>query len=239
MLDKRITTILFDLDGTLLPMDTDAFTKAYFRELTKKAAEHGYTDSKALIAAVWAGTKAMVQNDGRVSNFQRFWSVFAGQLGEKALELKPCFDSFYAQEFHRVKSDVGENPLAKPLVEGLKAKGYDVILATNPIFPLVGQATRLSWVGLKPENFSLVTSYENSSFCKPNPAYFGEILKKTGKRPEECLMVGNDADEDLAAAQAGLEVYLVTDCLINKSGRDLSGVKHSSFREFFDFTEVQ
>ena len=28
-----VNTILFDLDGTLLPMDQDSFTKAYFKAL--------------------------------------------------------------------------------------------------------------------------------------------------------------------------------------------------------------
>lgn len=36
MLRKETTTILFDLDGTLLPMDMEAFTKAYFGLLAKK-----------------------------------------------------------------------------------------------------------------------------------------------------------------------------------------------------------
>lgn len=32
----KITTVLFDLDGTLLPMDNDGFTKGYFKFLAKK-----------------------------------------------------------------------------------------------------------------------------------------------------------------------------------------------------------
>ena len=58
-----IDTILFDLDGTLLPMDQDAFTEYYFKLLAGKMAPLGY-EPKQLIAAVWDGTKAMVKNDG-------------------------------------------------------------------------------------------------------------------------------------------------------------------------------
>ena len=33
-----ITTVLFDLDGTLLPMDNDVFTKGYFKLLVQQLA---------------------------------------------------------------------------------------------------------------------------------------------------------------------------------------------------------
>jgi len=234
LLDQRITTVLFDLDGTLLPMEQEHFTNTYFGLLAKKAAPYGY-DAETLVAAVWKGTKAMVKNDGTVKNCDRFWQTFAGALGQEVLKLRPEFDSFYANKFHGAKAATGENPLAKRAVDGLKAGGYDVILATNPLFPAVGIKTRLSWIGLAPEDFLEVTSYEKYSYCKPNPAYFAEILERTGKRPEECLMVGNDTAEDLPALELGLDVYLVTDCLIHDGSRDISGIKQGSFAEFLSF----
>mgnify|MGYP000081149430 CR=1 FL=1 len=45
-------TILFDLDGTLLPMDQDAFVKYYMGLLAQKMAPHGYEPEK-LVEAVW------------------------------------------------------------------------------------------------------------------------------------------------------------------------------------------
>ena len=54
-----IKAILFDLDGTLLPMDQDEFTKGYFKLLAAKLAPYGY-EPKTLIDTVWAGTAAMV-----------------------------------------------------------------------------------------------------------------------------------------------------------------------------------
>ena len=235
MINPNIDTILFDLDGTLLPMSTETFTNAYFKLLAQKAAPYGY-EPQALVAAVWKGTKAMIQNDGSMRNDRRFWQVFAGELGERVLDMRPVFDRFYSEEFHGAKAATGENPLARQAVDGLKARGYDVILATNPLFPAVGVATRLSWVGLKPEDFLAVTSYEGSSYCKPNPEYYRELLAQTGKRPEQCLMVGNDAAEDaLAAGKAGMERYLITDCLENPGGVDISNVPQGSFEDFMAY----
>ena len=237
MLEKHITTVLFDLDGTLLPMDQMGFTKTYFGLLVQKAAPFGLKP-RPTIDAVWAGTKAMVKNDGSAPNDRRFWDTFCPLVGVEEALLRPVFDKFYAEEFHGARSACGENPCAAQAVRGLKAQGYDVVLATNPIFPLVGVRTRLSWVGLAPEDFSLVTTYENSRFCKPNPAYYAEILRNTGKRPQECLMVGNDATEDTAALEQGIGVYLVTDCLLNPKGRDISGVPQGTFAAFLEFAGV-
>lgn len=237
-LNQKITTILFDLDGTLLPMDEDKFVKAYFGELAKKAAEHGCPDGEKLTAAVWKGTKAMVKNDGSEKNIDRFWKVFALEMGREALGLRPVFDRFYAEEFNRVKGSVGENPLAAPAVRGLREKGYEVILATNPLFPAVGVGTRLSWIGLTPGDFLEVTSYEEYSSCKPNPAYFGEILERTGKKPEECLMVGNDVSEDMAARALGMRVFLLTDCLINRNSEDISAFPNGGFPELLTYVKA-
>lgn len=234
---KGKSAVLFDLDGTLLPMDLKEFTNTYFALIGKKGETLGY-DPKELVNAVWQGTKAMMKNDGTMKNHDRFWKEFSEQLGEKALALEPCFDEFYENEFHRAREATRENPLAKRAVETLRQKGLTLVLATNPLFPPSGISSRLSWLGLKKEDFSYITTYEISSYCKPDPRYFEEILNEIKKRPEECLMIGNDAEEDLAAQQAGVEVYLVTDCLINSRKKDLSQVQKGSFSELLKILEA-
>ena len=62
-----ITTILFDLDGTLLPMDQDTFAKAYVKGLTVAAEPAGYSPM-ILGTAIMAGTAAMVKNNGEKTN---------------------------------------------------------------------------------------------------------------------------------------------------------------------------
>lgn len=239
MLDKAVTTLLFDLDGTLLPMDLEHFTKIYFKLLAAAAAPYGY-EPERLGSAVWSGTKAMVMNDGSRPNDQRFWEVFAGELGDGILDLRPVFDRFYAGEFNGARVSTRENPLAKRALESAKKAGLTVILATNPMFPAVAVATRLSWIGLSPNDFAYITSYENCSYCKPNPSYYTQLLERVGKRPEECLMIGNDVREDaLAAAKAGLGTYLITDCLENAQNDSISSIPHGSFEEFMKFAGLE
>ena len=116
--------------------------------------------------------------------------------------------------------------------------GLRTVLATNPLFPAIATHSRIRWAGLEPEDFSWVTTYENSSFCKPNPAYYREILDKLGLQPQECVMVGNDVGEDGAAAKLGLPVFLLTDCLIQKPGTDASQMPKGSFSDLKNWLET-
>jgi phosphoglycolate phosphatase-like HAD superfamily hydrolase len=93
-----MNTCIFDLDGTLLPMpDQELFLDTYFKVLAAKFAPHGYDPGK-LTKAVWTGTKAMLDNDGTMTNEQRFWSTFEAILGEEGKQLEPLFDEFYRKQ---------------------------------------------------------------------------------------------------------------------------------------------
>ena len=233
----QITTVLFDLDGTLLPMDQDEFVKYYFGLLAKKLAPHGY-DPQTLIKAIWAGTGAMVKNDGSCTNEEAFWNCFTALMGEDARKDEPLFREFYEKEFSGAKAACGFNPEAAKAIYAIRDNGYHIILATNPLFPAIATENRTRWAGLQPEDFELYTTYENSRHCKPNPAYFQDILDRLGLRAEECLMVGNDAKEDLIAGTLGMKVFLLTDCLINKDNTDISGCPQGSFRELLAFIDT-
>ncbi|MDO4515299.1 MAG: HAD family hydrolase [Lachnospiraceae bacterium] len=234
----NLTTVLFDLDGTLLPMDNDAFTKGYFKLLAAKLAPHGY-DAKQLVDAIWAGTASMVKNDGSQSNEAAFWEKFADIFGEKALADKSLFDEFYEKEFQTAKALCGFNPKAAIAVHTIKEMGFRVALATNPIFPAVATQSRIRWAGLEPEDFELYTTYENIGYCKPNPEYYREIAKRLGVQPEECLMVGNDVTEDMIAETVGMKVFLLSNCLLNKERKDINKYPRGSFEQLFQFIEKE
>ena len=217
----KITTILFDLDGTLLPMDNDEFTKGYFKLLVKKLAPYGYEPQK-LIDGIWSGTAAMVKNNGTKTNEQAFWEKFSEVFGEKALADKPLFDEFYEKEFQNAKEICGYNPKAAIAVHTIKEMEFRIALATNPIFPSTATESRIRWAGFEPNDFELYTTYENIGYCKPNPEYYKELARRLGVSPEQCLMVGNDVDEDMVAAELGMEVFLITDCMLNRRNKEVS-----------------
>ena len=232
-----VTTVLFDLDGTLLPMDQDVFVKAYLGGLCKKLAPLGY-DPKAVADGIWKGTGAMVKNDGSRPNEEVFWQVFCGFLGEDARKDTPVFEDFYRNEFQQVAAVCGCLPESRALIDCLKAKGLRLVLATNPIFPAIATHSRVRWAGLQPEDFDYITTYENSSFCKPNPAYYREILDKLGLHAEECAMVGNDVGEDMVAETLGMKTFLLTDCLINKTDAPITNWPHGDFAALNQWLET-
>lgn len=225
-----VNVVLFDLDGTLLPMDQEVFTRAYFKRLAAKLVPLGYEPDK-LIDGIWAGIAAMVKNDGACTNEEAFWKCFAGIFGERVYRDRPVFDDYYRREFQEVAAVCGRNPQAQETVDRLKAAGYRLALATNPIFPATATESRIRWAGLEPEDFELYTTYENSRWCKPNPAYYRDLLDKLGCRAEECLMVGNDVEEDMIAETVGMQVFLLTDCLINQKERDLTAYARGGFSD--------
>lgn len=213
---SKYKAILFDLDGTLLPMDMKAFTAGYFKYLCMKLAPFGIDNDK-LVASIWDGTEAMVRNDGSMSNEKVFWRRFEEFTGmDPENGIRATCDEFYTTEFQNARKFTSENPLAVEAVKAAHAAAPVVALATNPLFPMDGQRTRMSWVGLHEEDFDLVTSYESDCFCKPNPQYFLSVCERLGVEPGECLLIGNDEGEDMYTGTcAGIgDCYLVTDTLI-------------------------
>ena len=222
--------VLFDLDGTLLPMDQDKFIEAYMGTMAKKLAPHGYVP-EVLMKGVFVGIKSMVSNDGSITNEEAFWNAFSGIVGEHVKEDLPIFDDYYRNEFQSVEKVCGYDKRAKEIIDYIREKGCQVVLATNPLFPSIATESRMRWAGLEKEDFVLYTTYENSSFCKPNPKYYLEILEKIAVAPEDCLMVGNDVTEDMVAETLGMKVFLLTDSIINKENRDISAYPNGSFEE--------
>ncbi len=220
--------VLFDLDGTLLAMDQDVFTKAYFGALAEKLS--GAYDPEKLIKTVWRGIGAMLKNDGSATNEQVFWRAFADVFGERAYDDIPLFDEFYKTDFNELKSLCGRNERAVRTVKQLRRDGYKLVLASNPLFPSVAQKARMRWAGVDPDDFDYITSYENSHFCKPQAGYYAEIVQAIDCAAADCIMVGNDVGDDMPARDVGLKVFLtVNDYLINKTDKSVDEFPHGDF----------
>ncbi len=229
-----IKVVLFDLDGTLLPMDQDVFIKTYFGMLAKRLAPLGY-EAQGLVKAIWAGTAEMVKNNGEKTNEEVFWDKFTAIYGEGARAHMPEFEKFYEEEFCKVQVSSGFNPDAARAVSEIKKLGLRVALATNPIFPAIATKQRIGWAGLTPEDFEYYTTYENSRHSKPSPEYYKDVTAALGVSPKDCLMVGNDVGEDMVAEELGMKVFLIPDCIINKEQKDISVYPHGGFSELLEY----
>ena len=224
---------MFDMDGTLLPMDQDEFVNGYFSLLSKKLIE--YIDLKQFVSATWSGVRSMGLSNGLKTNEVAFWDDFCKKTNTDINIIKPICDDFYGGDFKLAKQFTNENKLAKQAVELAKQASEYVVLATNPLFPLVAQEIRLSFIGLKKDDFDYITAYEDQRFIKPDTRYYEEILKKYNVKPSECLMIGNDEKEDgYPCGLLGIDCYIVDDCLIKSDEHPYIG-KRGSFVDLIDF----
>lgn len=157
------------------------------------------------------------------------------EYGEKVYKDIPLFDEYYDNEFEQVKRCCSYTDKSREVINLCKKKGYRIILATNPIFPRVATDNRIKWAGLDKSDFDYYTTYENSNYSKPNLQYYEEILSKFSIKPNECVMVGNNVDEDMVASELGMKTFLLTDCLINEHNKDISNYDKGSFNELINF----
>lgn len=234
-----IRHILFDLDGTLLPMVQDVFVKYYMPLLARSYMSAGVSvDPDKFIGAVWAGYEAMVKNDGSRTNREAFWSYMEPLLPLSLAESEEIALKFYENEFNSAICTTKPTPVSDQIVKKAKERGFGTYLATNPVFPRCATLNRIRWAGLDAEDFKVITTYETCTYCKPNLEYFRRILEEFRLDPSECLMVGNDVEEDLSIRMLGVKTYLVTDTMENKKGLPIESEYTGSLRELLEFVET-
>lgn len=214
-----VRTVLFDLDGTLLPLDTDEFVRYYFRYLARHLA--AYVPPAEVAEKVMASTMAMIHNtDPNVTNLDAFWADFCPRVQQPREVLEPVTEQFYVEQFPKLGPEVlkGKEIIAPQVLNQVLDMGYEIVLATNPLFPRAAILARMEWAGILDYPWKLVTVLEEMHFTKPQPGYYREVLERIGRPPGECLMVGNDVQEDGVAARLGMGMYFATDYLIDRNG---------------------
>lgn len=204
-----IRAFLFDLDDTLLENNMDRFLKGYFGLLAPHVAHLVPPDR--FMPALLAATQVMVDHiDPSVTNQQAFLADFIPRVGQTAEAMLPVFDDFYATKFGSLRNLTRCRPEARAAVQAALDAGCDVVVATNPLFPETAIRQRMEWANVADLPFKLVTSYEVMHSCKPHARYYAEIVERIGRRPDECMMVGDDWGNDIAPAmKAGLQVFWV------------------------------
>ncbi len=206
----RIKAVLLDLDDTLLINDMETFQAHYYRALLEKM--RGVCPPGAFVEALNSGVRAMARNDGRQgTNAEVFAQEFYRRLERDPEEIEPILLGFYTNEFEELRQYTEPDPWARELVQLLQERGYQIAIATQPLFPRVAIEARLRWAGVGVDEFhyDLITSYEVMRACKPRSAYFEGVLQQLGRRAPEALMVGDSPEADMPAGRMGLYTFWV------------------------------
>lgn len=220
--ENLIKAVLFDLDGTLLDVDMDNFLQHYLHKLSGHFAD--LTNPREFTYNLLASTQAMISNmDSQKTNQDIFNEHFFNWMPHPPEVVLPLISEFYQRLFPELQMCTKPFPHTPLTINAAQKAGYRLVLATNPVFPAVAIRQRMAWAGIIGNPFELVTSYEVMHYCKPSSKYYLEIAEFLGVKPDECLMIGNDLDDDIAAATTtGMKTFLVTDHIVHQSGQDVS-----------------
>lgn len=224
-----------DLDCTLLPMNQDLYIQKYVEEIAKLFYEHGY-DGKMIAKSTMQASFMMAKNDGSKTNEEAFEEAFKKIVSDRAQEAIDIFPQVYGDRYDVIKEVTKENPYIKEIMKSMRENAEFIVVATQPMFPIEAVDKRLSWVGLSKDMFDMVTVYNNSTYCKPNPLYYKEIMDKFSVTPEETVMIGNDVTEDiLPCKDLGIDTFLLLDGLINTQNYDISGFRKGGYEELIKY----
>lgn len=218
---KNKKAVFFDLDGTLLPVDLDTMFGSYFELL--KQSEIMRLIARNPDAALRIFNDAamhMMENRGQDTNEAVFFAYINKMTGRGREFFAGPFDEFYRSVFDSLSGLVQKNGIQRKIINTVLNKGYKTVLATMPVFPLAAAISRLSWIGLDPDDFHYITHYGNSTYLKPHPEYYCEILRKMDLDGKDCIMVGNNIKEDMSAQNLGFDVFLVTGYEIGEFQQD-------------------
>jgi len=213
----QIRAVLFDLDGTLLGVDMQAFIPVYLEGLALRLSD--LADGRRIADAMRQAVIGMLTEvDGKRTLEQRMLASLEQQLAIPPERYHAALENFCLESLSGLRPLVQGHPLTPSLLEACRGRGWPMVLATNPIFPRAVIEARLAWADIDHTVFDHVTDYESCRHCKPHPEYFDEILTRLDMPPDQCLMVGNDTHHDMAAGLVGMKTCLLTLWQIDRKG---------------------
>lgn len=208
-----IKAVLLDLDNTLLHNPDREWATAFRQQWDLHFAKSYGIEraSSALRSAI-----------GRLNRGSATYRTNADMIHETlALEtplaeaaLSAAIASFYQGNYRRLREHTAPIAKAAALVEALLGQNLLVAIATNPLFPEGATRQRIGWAGLSHfvADFAFITHCENMRFAKPSPAYYAETIARVGVEPDEALLIGDSAKNDIDPARAiGLHTWHISD----------------------------
>lgn len=224
---SRNANLFIDLDGTLLVNPVDRFLKEYFYLVNQTFQD--LNDSEKITKVLVSATQAMISNKQPDLILEEvFNNVFYPSINEDPVLIKTKVDRFFSDIFPSLKYLTSPKVGAYEFIEKARKAGFQLIIATNPLFPRIAIEERLEWAGLSVHEiqFEWISSIENSHFSKPSPAYFAEILAHLGYPDEPVIVIGDNYEQDIIPAiKLGLPAFWTPE-----TPDDMDQIHHNSFK---------
>lgn len=231
------TTLLIDLDDTLLLNPMETFIPAYLKKLSEHLSD--YVEPRVIVKQLLQATALMAQNKLPDRTLKEiFDSLFYPSLYIRQEDVREAIDEFYREIFPDLKQLTRPRPGAVEFVEEAVSRGYRIAIATNPLFPATAIKQRMKWAELPDDGFpfTIVPSYETFHYAKPDPAYLAELMAKIGWPDGAVVMVGDDATADIPAAIGlGVDAYWAPVNGADLDGDLYGGIGKGDIVKFFDW----
>jgi FMN phosphatase YigB (HAD superfamily) len=240
MFMKKYKCFLFDMDGTVVNSNINAFLENYVKELfeiyksTKPNEVKNFDEFKNAFEKSWFETKIKDEKD---FNNEYFCKVLASELKADVTSVNQIFllwNNDYSKKFGCYGFAM---PYMEKAVKFLKEKGVKIGLATNPYFSREMINNRLSWGHLSISDFDFVSSWDIVHYAKPNLKFYDECCSLIGEEKENILFVGNDTVQDASCEKTGIDCFLIKDFLSERNGIKASSKFVGSSKEFFEFLQ--
>ena len=212
-----IKNYIFDLYGTLIDIQTDEFDDLLWMRLTSFMASQGALyDFDELRTAYETAVKKQIEKDAaehpaiiREHIEPDILSVFESLYTDKNAIADKATASETALLFRRLSTQrIRLYPEAREVLIELRARGKRIFLLSNAQSAFtIPEIRRLRIFSF----FDGIVLSSDVGIKKPDKKIFEHILSKYGLYPDECLMIGNDMEDDMrgacAADIAGLYIH--------------------------------
>ena len=234
--------LLFDLDDTLLDSNIESLVPVYFQKLAAHLAD--VVPPGQMLPELMRSTMAMYRNSRVDQTLEEVFSAeFYPPLGTTRETVADQIEQFYDEIFPSLQPLTRPRPEAISLVDWALSRGWDISVATDPLFPRKAILHRLRWAELAPETYPyrLISDFQTFHFAKASVSYFEEFLGHLGWDGESpLLMVGDSIERDvIPARQAGIPVFwLKSDGQVSPDAEGIPQGTLSDLRTFLETTDI-
>lgn len=175
---SKITTLLFDLDGTLI--DTNELIIQSFLHVFDKYLPGQYNREDVL---QYMGP-TLTQTFGELNP-------------DKIVEMIEDYRNFNISKHDNM---VCAFDGVVDTLKALKEEGYKLAIVTSKLRKVAKMGTKLTQID---EYFDVFVSHDDVKEHKPNPEALNIAMEKLGSKPEETMMIGDNFHDINAAKAAG------------------------------------
>lgn len=197
---SSVTTVFIDLDNTL--WNFSANSEKALRQVYESHAIKTLLPFYEIFREMYESRNAQLWHDyhhGLITRDylmeERFAHVlrrvgYSGDVAAESMRLN--------EEYLDYLSTLPElMPGAEDLLKHLRKRGYRVVVLSNGFKGV--QQRKLASAGIAALVDRVILS-DDCGITKPQPGLFEYAMKECGVRPEQCLMIGDDADTDIRGA---------------------------------------